>query len=179
MGCFHGLKYAAEFPRFHHHFQPYLIGMLALANLTGVRRSTRQRSKCSLTLNRPPALVVIPNLSRTGIEHRLLHRLCMILGYIHHDLHQDAGFRAEDALAFQRAAHETGQSLVHAVRHIVQVGVNRVQLNALANGRHDRAFYVRRTGEPLQAFEHDGMMGNNQVGSTCHGLGHDFLRAIQ
>ena len=179
MGCFHGVENPTELPRFHHHFQPHLVGLFTFADLTGKRLSAQQRPERSLALHRPPAFVVIPNAPRTRIEHRLLHRLRMILRHVHDDLHQNAGFGTEDALAFRRAAHEARQTLVHTVGHVIQVGVDGVQLNALANGRHDRALHVRRPGEPLQPLEYDGMMGNNQVGSARCGLGDDFLRAIE
>ena len=69
--------------------------------------------------------------------------------------------------------------MVYAISHVIQVGVNGVQLNALANGRHDRALHVRRPGEPLQPLKYDGMMGNNEVRPTGCGLSDDFFRTIE
>ena len=91
------MQNATKLPRLHHHFQPHFIGLFAFADLTGKRLSARQRPERSLTLNRPPALVVIPNVPCTRIEYRLLQRLSMILWHIHNDLHQDTGIGTEDA----------------------------------------------------------------------------------
>jgi hypothetical protein len=127
------------------------------------------------------AVVVVRDDAGPGREERLPHGLGVRPGGEGDQLAELVGQRVEHPAgpAFGRKAQGVGQPVVDPVQDVVQVGVHRADGHPRAQGGHDGALHVIAAGQGLEAPEHDGVVGHDEVGARGHGFVHHGLGAVQ
>lgn len=163
-----GLEDDRELPAVDHGFEPDFLHPIEVSGGTQGRLGAGQRPEATRSAQLKSASVVAAQLAGSSIEKRCLHSRYGIGGHEDHELYHEIGLGIEGLQGRGDQSQPLGEGRVYAIGDVVEVGVRRVNGDALADGEFDRALDGVLTGQPLEALKDDRVVDDDHLAFKSH-----------